>query len=118
MENTVITRRETIAAMPKFTKVAAYARVSSAKDEMLHSLATQVSYYSGYIREHPGWVFAGVYADEAMTGTKNSRPEFRRMIEDCRIGRIDLVLTKSISRFARNTVDLLETVRELKNLGV
>ena len=118
MENTVITRRDVIAAMPKFTKVAAYARVSSGKDEMLHSLAAQVSYFSDYIRRHPGWVFAGIYVDEAMTGTKSSRPEFMRMIGDCRTGRIDLVLTKSISRFARNTVDLLETVRELKNLGV
>ena len=118
MENTIIRKKEAIAVMPTFKKVAAYARVSSAKDEMLHSLVAQVSYYGKYIRQHPGWVFAGVYADEALTGTKNNRPEFRRMIEDCRAGRIDLLLTKSISRFARNTVDLLETVRELKELGV
>ena len=83
---------------------------------MLHSLAAQVSYFSNFIRSHPGWTFAGIYADEGMTGTKNSRPEFMRMIGDCRSGMIDLVLTKSISRFARNTVDLLETVRELKDI--
>lgn len=118
MENTIVTKRDAIAELPRFIKVAAYARVSSGKDEMLHSLAAQVSYFSDYIRRHPDWVFAGIYVDEAMTGTKSSRPEFMRMIGDCRTGMVDLVLTKSVSRFARNTVDLLETVRELKNLGV
>jgi DNA invertase Pin-like site-specific DNA recombinase len=86
--------------------------------QMLHSLAAQVSYYSDYVQSHPGWVYAGVYADEALTGTKDTRPEFRRLLADCRSKRIDLVITKSISRFARNTVHLLETVRELKLLGV
>lgn len=118
MVNTVIRKREAIAAMPTFTKVAAYARVSSSKDEMLHSLAAQVSHYSSYICSHPGWSFAGIYADEGITGTKSSRPEFARLVADCRAGRIDLVLTKSISRFARNTVDLLNSVRELKDIGV
>lgn len=104
--------------MPSLMRVAAYARVSSGKDEMLHSLAAQISYYSDYIQGHPSWIYAGVYADEALTGTKDNRPEFNRLLEDCRSGKIDLVLTKSISRFARNTVTLLETVRELKILGV
>jgi len=103
---------------PSLTRVAAYARVSSGKDEMLHSLAAQVSYYSGYIQQHPGWMYAGVYADEAMTGTKDNRPEFQRMLSDCRDNKIDRIITKSISRFARNTVTLLETVRELKALGI
>jgi DNA invertase Pin-like site-specific DNA recombinase len=85
---------------------------------MLHSLAAQVSYYSDYIQRHPGWIYAGVYTDEAITGTRNNRPAFKRLINDCRFKKIDLVITKSISRFARNTVDLLETVRELKSLGV
>lgn len=114
----IIMKKKTIAAMPSITKVAAYARVSSGKDEMLHSLAAQVSHYSGYIQRQSGWLYIGVYADEATTGTKNNRPEFKRLLEDCRSGGIDLVLTKSISRFARNTVDLLETVRELKSMGV
>ena len=104
--------------MPTLTRVAAYARVSSGKDEMLHSLAAQVSYYSECIQRHPGWFYVGVYADEAITGTKDSRPEFKRLVDDCLSRKIDLVLTKSISRFARNTVDLLETVRILKNAGV
>lgn len=118
MKKTIIKKEKTIAALPTLTKVAAYARVSSGKDEMLHSLAAQVSHYSDYIQRHPGWLYVGVYADEAMTGTKDNRPEFKRLVEDCRSGKIDLVLTKSISRFARNTVDLLETVRELKSMGV
>jgi len=118
LKKKVIKKERVIPEMPSMTSVAAYARVSSGKDEMLHSLAAQVSYYSDYIQRHPGWLYVGVYADEAITGTKDNRPEFMRMLEDCRRGNIDLVLTKSISRFARNTVDLLETVRELKNIGV
>lgn len=103
---------------PKLTRVAAYGRVSSGKDAMLHSLSAQVSYYSNLIQNHEGWIYCGVYADEAMTGTKDSRQNFQRLLEDCRAGKIDLVITKSISRFARNTVTLLNTVRELKRLGV
>lgn len=99
-------------------KVAAYARVSSGKDAMLHSLSAQISYYSSFIQSHGDWKFSGVYADEAITGTKDNRAEFQRMIADCKAGKIDMVITKSISRFARNTVTLLETVRELKTLGV
>lgn len=103
---------------PKRARVAAYARVSSGKDAMLHSLSAQVSYYSSLIQNNPRWEYAGVFADQAQTGTKDSRPEFQRMLADCRAGKIDLVLTKSISRFARNTVTLLETVRALKEMGI
>ena len=99
-------------------KVAAYARVSSGKDAMLHSLSAQVSYYNALIQKEDDWQFAGVYADEAITGTKEERGEFQRMLSDCRAGKIDLIITKSISRFARNTVTLLETVRMLKAMGV
>lgn len=102
----------------KITRVSAYARVSSGKDAMLHSLSAQISYYSNLIQNHKGWLYCGVYADEAKTGTRDSRENFQRMLDDCRAGKIDLVITKSISRFARNTVTLLETVRELKSLGV
>ena len=101
-------------ALPKLTRVAAYARVSSAKDAMHHSLSAQVSYYSSLIQRHPGWQYAGVFADEAKTGTKDSREGFQKMIAACRAGSVDAIITKSISRFARNTVTLLETVRELK----
>ena len=104
--------------IPKPKRVATYARVSSGKDTMLHSLSAQVSYYSGIIQSHNGWKYAGVYADEALTGTKDNRDNFQRLINDCREGKIDMVITKSISRFARNTVTLLKTVHELKDLGV
>ena len=102
---------------PKKKRVAAYARVSSGKDAMLHSLSAQVSYYSDYIQNN-GWEYAGVYADEAITGTKDKRDGFQKLLTECRNGNVDMVITKSISRFARNTVTLLETVRELKELGV
>lgn len=99
-------------------RVAAYARVSSDKDAAIHSLSSQISYYNEYISNHVGWEFVGVYADEGITGTKDNRPEFVRMLEDCRKGKIDLVITKSITRFARNTVVLLDTIRELKLLEI
>ncbi len=104
--------------LPRDKNVAAYCRVSSGKDAMLHSLEAQVSYYSSLIQNHSGWEYAGVYADEARTGTKDTRENFVRLLADCRAGKVDMVLTKSVSRFARNTVTLLETVRELKQLGV
>ena len=102
----------------KQKRVAAYARVSSGKDAILHSLSAQVSYYSDLIQKNPEWRFCGVYADEAMTGTKDSRQNFQKMLAECRAGNLNLIITKSISRFARNTLTLLETVRELKDLGV
>ena len=102
----------------KRLRVCAYARVSSGKDAMLHSLSAQVSYYQKLIASHIDWVFCGIYADEAFTGTKEVRPQFQKMLEECRKGNVDLIVTKSISRLARNTVTLLETVRELKALGV
>lgn len=100
------------------TKVAAYARVSNGKDAMLHSLASQVSHYKKLIQDNNDWEFAGVYADEAYTGTKESRTEFQQLIKDCKVGKIDMIITKSISRFARNTVTLLKTVRELKSIHI
>lgn len=105
-------------APAKLKRVAAYARVSMETERLNHSLSVQVSYYSELIQKHPGWVYAGVFADDGITGTKMNRPEFQRMLAECEAGNIDIVLTKSISRFARNTVDLLETVRHLKELGI
>lgn len=99
-------------------RVAAYARVSSERDVGKHSLAAQVSYYSEYIQKRQEWAFAGIYADEAITGTTVSRSEFQRLLTDCREQRIDRIITKSISRFARNTVTMLEVVRELKGLNI
>lgn len=100
-------------------KVAAYARVSRDTERLMHSVSAQVSYYSALIQKNPEWEYAGVYADMGISGTDTSRRgEFLRMLADCEEGKIDIILTKSISRFARNTVDLLETVRHLKNLGI
>jgi DNA invertase Pin-like site-specific DNA recombinase len=100
------------------SRTAAYARVSSDKDAQLNSLSAQVSYYTELIKRRPEWEYAGTYVDEAFSGTKAARPGFQRLMEDCRAGKIDIVLTKSISRFARNTLTTLEAVRELKALGV
>ena len=100
-------------------KVAAYARVSMETERLSHSLSAQVSYYSGMIQKNPDWEYAGVYSDDFITGTKAvKRNGFLQMIDDCEEGKIQLILTKSISRFARNTVDLLTTVRHLKDIGV
>lgn len=108
-----------VPAIREKKKVAAYARVSMQSERMLHSLSAQVSYYSGLIQKNPDWEYAGVYADDFISGTNTvKRDEFKRMLADCEAGKIDIILTKSISRFARNTVDLLETVRHLKDLGV
>ena len=113
-----ITEIKAVPSLVAKKNVAAYARVSSGKDAMLHSLSAQVSYYSELIQSHNDWEYVGVYADEALTGTKDTRDNFQRLIADCKAGKIDLIITKSISRFARNTVTLLKTVRELKELGI
>ena len=102
----------------RLKRVCAYARVSYEKESLMHSLSAQISYYQDYIQKRPGWIFCGVYADEPVSGTKEGRKQFITMIGECKKGNIDLIITKSISRFARNTVVLLETVRELKSLGV
>lgn len=117
-EKTVTVIRASRNDSPRKLNVAAYARVSSGKDAMLHSLSAQVSYYSEMIQANPEWQYCGVFADEDYTGTKDNRPEFQRLLVECRAGKIDMVITKSVSRLARNTVTILETVRELKLLGV
>lgn len=100
-------------------KVAAYARISIESERMQHSLSTQISYYNQLIQGNPEWEFAGVYSDDGISGTSiRKREGFRRMLADCEAGKIDIILTKSIQRFARNTVDLLQTVRHLKEMGV
>lgn len=113
-----ITKINAKSTLPNKKKVAAYCRVSVTKDATLHSLAAQVSYYQDYISSNPKWLFVGIYADEGISGTKVNRPEFNKMIEDCKHGKIDMIITKSISRFARNTMYLLETTRLLKSLNI
>ena len=126
MPDRIVTR---ITALPKpatfkeaaksVQRVAAYARVSTDHEEQETSLAAQTDYYRKKILEHPGWEFVEIYVDDGVSGLSTSRREgFNRMVEDCLAGHIDLVLTKSISRFARNTVDTVTTIRKLKEKGV
>ena len=105
--------------LPKLKRVAAYARVSVERGRTLHSYSAQVSYYNELIQKNPEWEFAGVYSDLGISGTGiEKRNDFKRLLQDCEEGKIDIILTKSISRFARNTVDLLNVVRHLKALGI
>ena len=100
-------------------RVAAYCRVSTDMEEQLHSFENQVDYYTKYIEKNPDYEMVEVYGDEGISGTSlKKRDEFKRMIEDCKAGKIDLVITKSISRFARNTQDCLHYSRLLKNMGI
>ncbi len=103
----------------KKTRVAAYARVSTDKDTQQASFHAQIAYYQAYIATRDEWQFAGMYADEGISGTSmKNREGMKKMLADCEKGKIDRILTKSISRFARNTVDLLRTVRNLKAKGI
>lgn len=100
-------------------RVAAYCRVSTDSDEQETSYETQVSHYTDYIKSHEGWQFAGIFADDGISGTNTKkREEFNRMIEECMAGNIDMVITKSISRFARNTLDCLKYIRKLKEKNI
>jgi DNA invertase Pin-like site-specific DNA recombinase len=102
----------------KRKRVCAYARVSSDSEAQGESLENQTQYYQGLIEANPDYEYAGVFADQGITGTKDDRPEFQKMLALARAGKLDLILTKSISRFARNTTIVLELVRELKEMGV
>ena len=107
------------AAKPETLRVAAYCRVSSDSSDQLHSYAAQIHYYTDMIQNHDGWELVDVYADEGITGTRmDKREDLNRLLTDCRKGKIDKVLVKSISRFARNTRDCLVSLRELSRLGV
>ena len=119
MRTRKITRTHTTLPAPKLLRVAAYARVSVAAEKNLHSLHEQVSYYKGLICTNPAWVFAGVFVDEGISGTSSTKRQgFKELMDKARLGEIDLIYTKSISRWGRNTLDVLNTVRELKALGV
>lgn len=102
----------------KLLRVAAYARVSRNKESLLHSFNTQVEHYTTLIKSNKDYIYRGVFADLGISGTKDDREEFNKLLDECRKGEIDLIITKSISRFARNTATLLKTIRELKSLNV
>lgn len=117
MASTVITIEPS--AVQKKIRVAAYCRVLSSSEDQLHSFAAQVQHYTKFIRSNDQMELVDIYADEGLTGTKTAkREEFNRMIADCKKGRIDRVLTKSLSRFARNTADALMYARILRENGV
>lgn len=112
-ENSGVSKRS------KSLRVAAYCRVSTDDEEQITSYEAQKDYYNQYISHHEGWRLVRIYADRGISGTSmKKRTEFNQMLAACRKGRIDLIITKSLSRFARNTVDCLDTVRELKGLGI
>ena len=107
------------AARPDTLRVAAYCRVSSDSTDQLHSYAAQIRAYTQAINAHDGWELVDIYADEGLTGTQmDKREDFNRLMADCRKGKIDKIVVKSISRFARNTRDCLASLRELSSLGV
>lgn len=103
----------------KRLRVAAYCRVSTLMDNQETSIESQQTHYDSLIRSHPEWDLTGIYLEAGVSGTKaENRPELQRLLEDCRQGKVDLILTKSISRFARNTTDCIQMVRTLTGLGV
>ena len=100
-------------------RVAAYCRVSTDYEEQASSYQTQIEHYTDVIEKNPDWILAGIYADDGISATSTKhREQFNQMIEACKEGRIDMIITKSISRFARNTVDCLNYIRELKALNI
>ena len=100
-------------------RVAAYCRVSTDSDEQATSYEAQIEHYTEYIKSHPEWTLAGIFADDGISGTNTKkREEFNRMIAECDAGNIDMIITKSISRFARNTLDCLKYIRHLKEKNI
>lgn len=100
-------------------RVAAYCRVSTDSEEQASSYEIQIEHYTNYIKKNKEWELAGIFADDGITGTNTKkREEFNRMIEECMAGKIDMIITKSISRFARNTLDCLKYIRQLKDKNI
>ena len=112
-------RQQHISESPVKLKVAAYCRVSTDSLEQESSYEAQCVHYIEYIKNNPRWELAGIYADEGISGTSTKhRDQFNQMIRDCETGKINMIITKSISRFARNTLDCLQYIRKLKELGI
>lgn len=100
-------------------RVCAYCRVSTDSCEQQNSFSAQVKYYTELIGKKDDWEYAGIYADEARSGTKlQKRYEFLRMMKDCEAGKVDMIITKSVTRFARNTLDSIQAIRKLKALSI
>lgn len=114
----IVKPASTLPQILTYKKVAAYCRVSTLQEIQHHSLIAQQQYYEQLIRNHPGWIFAGIYTDQASGRHNLKMRDFQRMMEDCRNGHIDLILVKSISRMGRNTVQFLQSCTELNRLCV
>ena len=111
--------RSEVTAEPRRRRTAGYARVSTDHEEQASSYEMQMAHYKNYIESRTDWDFVGMYSDEGISGTNTKKRDgFNQMIEDALAGKIDLIITKSVSRFARNTVDSLQNVRKLKEHGV
>ena len=111
--------RSEVTAEPRRRRTAGYARVSTDHEEQASSYEMQMAHYKNYIESRADWDFVGMYSDEGISGTNTKKRDgFNQMIEDALAGKIDLIITKSVSRFARNTVDSLQNVRKLKENGV
>lgn len=104
--------------IPRMYRVAVYCRVSTSHPEQRESLEAQMSYYKDYVHRHKAWLFVGAYVDVKSARSIHSREQFEKMISDCMEGRIDIIITKTVSRFGRNTAETLSTLRMLKNKGV
>ena len=116
---TKIDKVQNVTTQKQKVRVAAYCRVSTNNDAQLESLETQKVHYESFITSRDDWQFAGLYFDEGITGTKkDKRPELMRLMQDCSSKKIDFIITKSISRFSRNTTDCLELVRKLQELDI
>lgn len=113
----IMGRQSVNGEIPKL-RVAAYGRVSTDHEEQESSYEAQVAYFTKYITEHNGWELAGIYADPGLSGKNIKRPQFVEMVKACERGDIDKIITKSVSRFARNTLDCVKTVRKLKEMGI
>ena len=104
--------------IPKL-RVAAYCRVSTESEEQASSYDVQIEHYTDFIKKNNEWTFAGIFADDGISGTNTKkRDEFNKMVDECMAGKIDMIITKSISRFARNTLDCLHYIRKLKEKNV
>ena len=99
-------------------RVAAYCRVSTRHEEQQHSLATQISYYTSYIHNHPNWALAEVYSDTASGTRTNQRPSYQKLLRDCAKGNVDLILVKSLSRFGRDALETIRQIRRLKKMNI
>ena len=113
-----LTGRTTATGEMAKLRIAPYARVSTDHEEQESSYEAQVKHFKQLIESHDDWELVDIYADPGISGKNIKRPNFQRLIDDCDRGKVDMIITKSVSRFARNTLDCVKTVRKLKEMGI